>query len=111
MKKKILLILTVVLVLTTASCNNMSKSITIDSLESVYYPARYDDISEGDKELLKKYYQTEEGRNHLKELEESFLKGKNGIQKNIDKRFCKLWIEKINKRYRGLDKNGDPIFY
>ena len=92
MKKEILLILMLVLAISTANCQNMSQSIEIHYLEKTYFPGKFDKMSQSEIKTLKKYYKTEEGRNHLKELEESFLKGKSGIQKNMAIRNCKRWI-------------------
>ena len=112
MKKKTLYIIIATIAFTITSCNNLSKSIEIDYLEKTYFPGKFDKMSQTEIETLKEYYQTDEGKLHLQELEEKYLKNYKGIKRTVYESVIeRMWIEKFNKRYRGLDKNGNPKFY
>ena len=74
----------------------MSKSIEIDYLEKTYFPGKFDKMSQTEIETLKEYYQTEEGKFHLQELEEKHLKNFEGnkriLYENVIER---MWIKNI----------------
>ncbi len=74
----------------------MSKSIEIDYLEKTYFLGKFDKMSQTEIETLKEYYQTEEGKFHLQELEEKHLKNFEGnkriLYENVIER---MWIKNI----------------
>jgi hypothetical protein len=96
MKKKTLYIIIATIGFTITSCNNMSKSIEIDYLEKTYFLGKFDKMSQTEIETLKEYYQTEEGKFHLQELEEKHLKNFEGnkriLYENVIER---MWIKNI----------------
>ena len=96
MKKEILLILMLVLAISTANCQNMSQSIEIHYLEKTYFPGKFDKMSQSEIKTLKKYYQTDEGKLHLQELEEKYLKNYKGIKRTLYESVIKrMWIKNI----------------
>ena len=96
MKKKTLYIVIATIALTISSCNNMAKSIEIDYLERTYCPNNFEKMSRSEIETLKEYYQTDEGKIHLQELEANHLKNYTGIKRIVYKRiFDDVWVNKI----------------
>lgn len=92
MKKKTLYILIATISLTISSCNNSSSNNIsvppkIDLLESTYY-LKFG-ISKSDIKVFKEYYQTEEGKTHLIELEDKL--GNDKVMKALHKK----WVEYI----------------
>jgi hypothetical protein len=100
MKKKTLYILIATISLTISSCNNSSSNNIsvppkIDLLESTYY-LKFG-ISKSDVKVIKEYYQTEEGKTHLIDLEAKL--GDDQMMKALHKK----WIEYIlsEKEFHG----------
>lgn len=100
MKKKTLYIIIATISLTISSCNysssnNISVPSKIDLLESTYY-LKFG-ISKSDVKVLKEFYQTEEGKTHLINLEDNL--GDDKVVKALHKK----WVEYImsEKEFHG----------